>query len=159
MESSTILTTILFSFLPIAELRGGLPYGYFNGMPIWMAYLISVGCNACVAPLLYIFLSSFHKLFYKLGWYARLFDRFVDRARLKLESKVHKYGYLGVMFFVAIPLPITGAYTGTLGAWILGMDWKRTCLAALGGVIISGLIVSTIILLGVGTHSIFIKAI
>lgn len=158
MDTSVVLTTILLAFLPISELRGALPYAYFNEMPLWESYLISVSCNALVAPILYLFLSSLHKLLYRIAWYKFLFDKSVERSRNKLEEKVARYGYLGVMLFVAIPLPVTGAYTGTLGAWILGMDWKRTCLAAVGGVIISGLIVSTIILLGVGTHSIFIKS-
>ncbi len=158
METTTVTATILFALLPISELRGALPYAYFNGMSIQASYLLSVGINACVAPLVYIFLSSVHKLFYRWEWYSKLFDRFVQRARLRIEEKVKKYEYLGVMLFVAIPLPITGAYTGTLGAWVLGLEWKRTCLAVLGGVIISGLIVSTIILMGVGTHSIFIKS-
>lgn len=157
MSPSLTITTIILALLPISELRGALPYAYFNGVPIAQAYLLSVGCNALVAPLLYLFLSTFHRLFYRLRWYRQLFDRTVERARHKLEEKVERYGYLGVMLFVAVPLPITGAYTGTLGAWVLGMDWKRSCLAALGGVIISGMIVTAIILLGAGTHSIFIK--
>jgi uncharacterized membrane protein len=58
---------------------------------------------------------------------------------------------------VGIPFPITGAYTGTLGAWILGLEKRKTILAACGGVVMSGLIVSILITLGVGSHSIFIK--
>ncbi len=159
MSDSIILTTVFLSFLPISELRGALPYAYFNDIPLVQSYLISVGCNALVAPVLYLFLSSVHKLFYHLHWYKKLFDRRVEHARIKLEKNVQRYGYLGVMLFVAIPLPFTGAYTGTLGAWVLGMDWRRTCIAAAGGVIISGLIVSALILLGIGTHSIFMKTI
>lgn len=157
--TSIRVSTVLLALLPISELRGALPFAYFNDIPLVEAYLIAVGANALVAPLLYLFLSSAHKVFYTFSWYARLFDSSVKRARGKLEGKVERFGYIGVMLFVAIPLPITGAYTGTLGAWVLGMDWKRSVLAALGGVIISGLIVSAIILLGVGTHSIFIKQI
>jgi len=65
----------------------------------------------------------------------------------------------GIMLFVAIPLPITGAYTGTLGAWILGMSRRKTILAALGGVIISGIIVSIVATLGIQAFSFFIKEI
>lgn len=159
MTTALFFQTILFALIPIFELRGALPYAYFNGSTILEAYTVSVLSNALVAPILYLFLSTAHKLFYHWKWYKNLFDRSVLHARKKLETKITKFGYLGVMLFIAIPLPITGAYTGTLGAWVLGMDWKKTCLAALGGVIISGLIVSLIILLGVGTHSIFIKQI
>ncbi|MBL7006275.1 MAG: small multi-drug export protein [Spirochaetia bacterium] len=159
MNISTILYTIGFSLVPIFELRGALPFAYFNGIPIFQAYLIAVGANALVAPFVFIFLSSFHKLFYRWNFYKKIFDKTVVRTRKKLEPKIKKYGYIGIMLFVAIPLPVTGAYTGTLGAWILGLDWKKTCLAALGGVIISGIIVSLILLAGEGSHSIFLKII
>lgn len=64
-----------------------------------------------------------------------------------MHNKVEKYGMLGIMIFIGIPLPITGVYTGTAGAWILGLNRKKTILAALGGVVMSGLIVSIIVLL------------
>jgi uncharacterized membrane protein len=159
MSSSIILHTILLALLPISELRGALPYAYFNHIPLFSAYVISVAANAVVAPVVFLFLTTVHKLFYHIKFYRILFDKTVSRARRKLEGKVKKFGYFGVMLFVAIPFPITGAYTGTLGAWILGLNWKKSSLAALGGVIISGCIVSMIILLGVGTSSIFLKRI
>ncbi len=159
MNTSTVLYTIAFSLVPIFELRGALPFAYFNDIPLFQAYLIAVSANALVAPIVFIFLSSLHKLFYKWKFYAKIFDATVIRTRKKLEPKIKKFGYLGIMLFVAIPLPITGAYTGTLGAWILGLDWKKTCLAALGGVIISGCIVSLLLVAGEGSHSIFVKII
>ncbi len=113
MSTSILLTTMFLALLPISELRGALPYAYFNGVPLVQSYLLSVGCNALVAPVLFVFLSSAHRLFYRLRWYAALFDASVVRARGKIEKKVERFGYLGVMLFVAIPLPITGAYTGT----------------------------------------------
>jgi uncharacterized membrane protein len=60
---------------------------------------------------------------------------------------------------VAIPLPITGAWTGTLGSWILGLDKRKTMMAVFGGVIVSGLIVTSLVVLGVGIDSVFIKRI
>ncbi|MGM0431324.1 MAG: COG2426 family protein [Spirochaetota bacterium] len=157
MSGTIIVHTILLALLPISELRGALPYAYFNGIPLNFAYFISVTANALVAPLLFIFFSTFHRLLYPIRLYRRIFDASVNKARSKMSANIEKYGYLAVMLFVAIPLPITGAYTGTLGAWIMGLGWKRTSIAALAGVLISGLIVSALILLGVGTHSIFIK--
>jgi uncharacterized membrane protein len=157
MSSNIILYTIALALLPISELRGALPYAYFNGISLPLSYIIAVGANALVSPLVFIFLSRVHSLFYHVGIYRKIFDHSVKRARAKLDVKVARFGYLGVLLFVAIPLPITGAYTGTLGAWILGLDKRKTILAACGGVLISGVIVSSLILLGVGTHSIFIK--
>jgi uncharacterized membrane protein len=63
------------------------------------------------------------------------------------------------MLFVGIPLPITGAWTGTLGAWVLGLDKKRSMLAASGGVVMSATIVSLILVLGKGVGSVFVKII
>lgn len=149
--------TSILTLLPIAELRGGLPYAIANGIPWIAAYPYCVILNALVAPIAYLFLDTFHKLLYRWGFYARIFDKLVENARLKLTGKVEKYGFWGVAVFVGIPLPITGAWTGTLGAWVLGLSRKRTMLAVLVGVSISGLIVSAIVLLGIEALDLFIK--
>jgi len=138
-------------------LRGGLPFALSNEVPLLVAYPICVGANALVAPLVYLFLSSLHKLLERWEPYRRLFDHIVERSRRKVHAKVEKYGYAGLILFVAIPLPITGAYTGTLGAWILGMDRRKTILAVFVGVIIAGIIVSIVFTLGLRAFYFFIK--
>lgn len=157
MDIKTILITAGFTLLPISELRGAIPYAVLNGMNPVAAYFFCVILNALLGPLVYLFLDSLHKLFYKMNWYKNLFDKLVTRARTKIAAKVDKYGYLGIMLFVGIPLPITGAYTGVLGAWILGLDRKKTCIAVAGGAIISGFIMSLLVYFGVEATSIFIK--
>jgi uncharacterized membrane protein len=90
-----------------------------NGIPWYIAWPFAAAFNALAAPLCWIFLSTLHRLLYntwKLQWYQKLFNRFVERARQKLHSGVEKWGVLGVALFVAIPLPATGAWTGTIGA-------------------------------------------
>ncbi len=151
--------TAFLSLLPISELRGAIPYALTNDIPVYIVWPVCVLLNALVAPLVYIFLDYFHKLFNRWSWYSRIFDHFIEKARHKLHEKVEKYGYWGVTLFVAVPLPITGAYTGTLGAWVLGLDRKKTMLSVLTGVIISGTIVTLIVLLGQGASSLFIKEI
>ncbi len=157
MSLTTLITTIVLAFLPISELRGAIPYGVARGMPLLEAALLAVACNALVGPVAFVFLETFHKLFYRWGFYARTFDRFVERSRAKVHEKVERYGYLGIMLFVAIPLPITGAWTGTLGAWILGLGKRKTMLAVAAGVLISGVIVSLVVGLGAEALSFFIK--
>ncbi|GHV87088.1 hypothetical protein AGMMS50255_3840 [Spirochaetia bacterium] len=149
--------TAFLSFLPISELRGGIPFAIANGIPWYWAYLFSAGMNALVAPACWIFLSTLHKLFLKMGWYKKFFDRFVERAREKLRGGVEKWGWLGIAAFVAIPLPVTGAWTGTLGAWILGISKRRTMLAVIIGVITAGAIVTAVVTLGVQAFSFFVK--
>ena len=153
----TLIITVGLSFLPISELRGAIPFAVARGMPLLEAAAIAVACNALVGPVAFAFLETFHKLFYRWGFYARVFDRFVAKARAKVHEKVERYGYLGIMLFVAVPLPITGAWTGVLGAWILGMDRKKTMLAVAAGVLVSGVIVSLVVGFGVEALSLFIK--
>ena len=82
---------------------------------------------------------------------------FCRKNRHKIEHKINKYGYAGIALFVAIPLPVTGAYTGTLGAWLMGLDAKKTFLSVFIGVIISGIIVTAISYFGISAFSIFTK--
>lgn len=157
---TTILLTALFALLPISELRGAIPFAVLRGVDLFPAALICVGINALVPFLAFLFLSTVHKLFYKLSWYKGFFDRFVEKARVKVHAQVERYGYLGLLVFVAIPLPMTGAWTGALGAWVLGMDKKKACLAIVGGVVVAGVIVTLLVaLLGAGANSIFFKSI
>jgi uncharacterized membrane protein len=91
--------------------------------------------------------------------YRLIFDRFVKKARAKLQGGVEKWGALGIALFVAIPLPITGAWTGTIGAWVLGLQKRKTLPAVILGVFIAGAIVTAVMLLGIGTLKIFIKTV
>ena len=164
MSAITILIiTAFLSFLPISELRGAIPFAIANNIPWYWAFPFAVLINALIAPACWIFLATVHKLFYGTGpekewrFYKNFFDRFVEKAREKLSAKVEKWGWLGISLFVAIPLPITGAWTGTLGAWILGVSKKRTMLAVIIGVIISGTIVTTVVILGIEALNLFVK--
>jgi uncharacterized membrane protein len=148
VNPSTLLVSLLLCLLPIAELRGGLPYALAGGVPPLPAYLLCVAANALVGPLVFLFLSSLHRLLDRWPAYHRLFERLVDRSRRRIHSVVERYGYWGLMVFVAIPFPLTGAYTGALGAWVLGMRrWKSVLFITLG-VALAGLIVSLVYLLG-----------
>lgn len=158
MNSETILGTILLGLAPISELRGAIPYAYLRGLPLLQAFLLGTIANLFVSPLAFLFLTYGHRFFYeKWEFYTKIFDKTVLRTRRKLESRVSTYGMLAIMLFVAIPLPITGAWTGTLGAWVFGLDKKRSMIAVSGGVIISATIVSIILMFGKGIGSIFIK--
>ncbi|MFP4382958.1 MAG: COG2426 family protein [Spirochaetia bacterium] len=157
MTGSVYAVMAALSLLPISELRGAIPYGIAKGVPWPGAYFYCVFLNALLGPILFLFLGTLHRLFYRITPYRVIFDKLILRARKKVSGKVEKFGYLGVMLFVAIPFPITGAYTGTLGAWVIGLEPKRTFLAVAGGVCISGIIVTLISVFGVEALSIFIK--
>ena len=151
------IITAFLTLLPISELRGAIPYAIANGLSPMFTWFYCVILNATVGTLVYIFLSTFHKFLIRFRWYQNLFERFVEKTRHKVENKVKKYGYLGITLFVAIPLPITGAYTGTLGSWILGLEPKKTFLSVLVGVMISGTIVMVITYFGIEALSFFTK--
>ena len=157
MDIKTILITTALTLLPISELRGAIPYAVINNFHPLAAYFYCAALNALLGPLVYLFLDSLHRLFYKMNWYRNLFDRLVERARTKVKAQIDKYGYIGIMLFVGIPLPVTGAYTGTLGAWILGLNRKKTCIAVAAGAFISGIIVSLVMYFGGEAASVFIK--
>ena len=110
MSTADLFISILLALAPISELRGAIPYAYFRGAPLVQAALLGAGFNALIAPIAYAFLSTLHRFLYRnLAWYVSLFDRFVERARRKVEEKVSRYGYWGIFLFVAVPLPFTGA--------------------------------------------------
>ena len=157
--TGTYLLTILLGLLPISELRGAIPFAYFNGVPLWLSAVIGILSNALVPFIGFTFLGSLHKLLDKWPFYHRLFEKTVARARGKVGEKVHKYGLLGLMLFVAIPLPITGAWTGTLGAWVMGLNPKKCMPFILLGVLISGIIVTIVIFTGSEIASLFTKTV
>ncbi|MCK9286297.1 MAG: small multi-drug export protein [Sphaerochaetaceae bacterium] len=160
MDIATLLGTIGLGILPISELRGAIPFAYFRETPLWIAACLGIFSNLLVSPLAYLFLASIHKILHnKWMFYTRVFDKTVQRARQKISVKVDVYGFLGIVLFVGIPLPITGAWTGTLGAWVLGLSRKKTILAVSGGVLMSGAIVTSILALGKGAASLFVKVI
>jgi uncharacterized membrane protein len=160
-----LIFTAILSFMPISELRGAIPFAIANGIPWHWAYLYAVALNALVAPVCWIFLATVHKLLYGtvpekgFRWYKIFFDRFVEKARNKLSKEFEKWGWLGIALFVAIPLPITGAWTGTLGAWVLGVSKKRTMAAVIIGVITAGVIVTAVVVLGIEVLNLFVKKI
>ncbi len=153
----TLIFTGILTLLPISELRGGIPYALSMSLNPVFTYFYCVSLNILVAPLVFIFLSTIHKLLYKWKPYRKFFDRVIDRTRKKVKPKVDKYGYLGLTIFVAIPLPVTGAYTGSIGAWILGMDKKKSFVGISLGVSIAGIVVSVVAYYGIKALYFFIK--
>ncbi len=159
MKLTDLLITLGLAIAPISELRGAIPFAVARGSNLFTAALIGFAANALVPLIVFVFLDTAHKLLYKWKFYAGVFDRFVAKTRLKVHAGVEKYGYWGLMIFVAIPLPMTGAWTGALGGWILGMDRKKTVLAVIAGVFIAAVVVTAVVGLGVSALSIFVKKI
>lgn len=143
-----ILKAIGISMLPIAELRGGIPYALINNINPFLAYILCCLANCIAFPIVYLFLGIFHKRLIKWSLYETLFNKFVTRTRKKLEGTIEKWGFWGLMIFVMIPLPVTGAYTGSFAAWLFNIKKREAFLAITLGIFIAGIIVSTVVLLG-----------
>lgn len=138
-----IALTLLATVLPISELRGGIPLGISLGLDPWFTFSIAVIANALIFfPIFFALRLFYDKLLYRIP----LFDKYLDNLRKRGKPKIEKYGFWGLILFVAIPLPITGAYTGTILAWLVGMDWRKASPAVGLGVIVAGVVVLLITL-------------
>ncbi len=152
-----LLKAMIFSLLPISELRGGIPIAIIGGVNIYTAFIGCVIANILIIPLVYLFLETIHHGLFTFGWYRKIFNKFLEKTRKKVHKKVEKYGYFGLFLFTAIPLPITGAYTATLGAWFLGMKKWKSFAAIASGIICAGVIITAVVVLGIEALNIFIK--
>lgn len=155
---SAVIHAIIWSLLPISELRGGIPVAIARGLNPLSAFVICVIANFLVIPLVFFFLDHVHEGFMKIKIYNKLFNKYIEKKRHTLEKHIGtKWEFVALMLFVGIPLPITGAYTGTLFAWFFDVPRKKAYTALSLGILISGTIVSLILLLGLKAFSIFIK--
>jgi len=155
-----LLEAILLSALPVSEIRGGIPLAFYYGINNWIWLLILV--NIIIIPLVFFFLDTANNILLNIKWYKRWFNKKVERTRRRVKPLIEKHGFWGLTLFVGVPLPFTGAYTGTLAAWFLGMNRKKAFLAIAIGVLIASFVVITATLLtmnGVHGLSLFIKTI
>ena len=131
--------TILVSMLPVVELRGGIPFGVSAGLPVWAAFLAAVIGNLVPVPFIIVYIRRiFQWMREKLPRLNSLVDALERKAHLK-GRKVTKYKYLGLMILVAIPLPGTGAWTGSLAAAFLDMPLRKAIPSIIAGVLLAGL--------------------
>lgn len=154
---NAIAQIILLSMVPISELRGGIPLAIASGFNPISAFLICTLANIAIIPIVFLFLNTINLLLLKMNFYARFFNNTLERARNKIHKSIEKYGYFGLAIFVAIPLPFTGAYTGVLGAWALGMNKKKSFASIALGIIIAGIIVTIVSYYGITALNLFIK--
>lgn len=135
------ILVFIISLMPILELRGGLIAAALLDLAPIPSYIISIVGNLLPIPFILLFINKI------LGWMrkskVKFFNSIVNWLDGKVEkhkSQIEKYGYLGIVLFVGIPLPGTGAWTGTLIASVLEMDRKKTFLATIVGVFMASII-------------------
>ena len=140
------LATFLIAMLPIGELRGSIPVAILvYNIPWLWAMLISIVGNMLPVYVLLVFFERVSEwLMRRYGWAKRLFGWLFDRTRRKLNGSVVKYGYWALAIFVAIPLPMTGAWTGAVAAFVFGLPKKKSFLAILLGVCMAAAVVTMV---------------
>ena len=144
---------MLVSMLPVIELRGGLPFGVALGLPYYLAFPAAVVGNLIPAPIIIVYIRRIFQLMRKyLPSLNFLVDKLERKAHLK-GKKVQKYQYIGLWLFVAIPLPGTGAWTGSMAAAFLGMRLKKAMPAIVMGVLTAGAIMLALTHVGINLFS------
>ena len=143
------LLTFLISMVPVIELRGGLPYGIASGLSLPAAVTAAVIGNMLPVPFILLLIE---KVFLWLRKHFPKLDRFIDRQEERAGNKketVEKYGALGLFVLVAIPLPGTGAWTGSLVAAIMKMEMRKALPCIFLGVVAAACIMIAITYMGI----------
>ena len=133
----------LCAMIPIIELRGAIPLGAALGLHPVVNYLLAIAGNLLPVPFILLFIRKV------LDWMERIpcFEKLVRWLRAKAEKgrgKVEKYAVIGLAIFVGVPLPGTGAWTGSLVAALMGMRFPKAMLSAICGVLAAGVLMSLI---------------
>lgn len=147
-----ILIVLVISMIPLIELRGAIPVaiGLDLGLPEWLVLIVAIIGNIIPVPFIFFFARKVLDWGSKRKWKpCRQFCNFClkkgEKGGEKLLKKAGNYGtYFALFLFVAIPLPGTGAWTGTLAASILNLDFKKTMISIIAGVLTAGLIMLAI---------------
>lgn len=143
-----LIYALILTIMPVTELRAGLPiavvYAIEHNIPIMLIFSLVVLLNILVIFFIFYFLDNLHKIFMNLKFYRKFFEAYLKRFQKKVdifEKKYETLGFLALVLFVAIPLPGTGAWTGCLASWLLGLNRKKSILAIALGVLIAGIFV------------------
>ena len=137
------LIVFLISMVPLIELRGAIPYAVGFDLPLVPSYIVAVIGNMLPVPFIFLFgrkILEWGKDLKYVGGFFRWCLEKGEKAGAKLESKAGSGLYIALLLFVGIPLPGTGAWSGTLAASLLNMDFKKSVLYVMLGVVLAGVI-------------------
>jgi len=134
---------ILTTFSPIVEINGSIPVGISLGLDPLATFLLAISANILIFFPVFFGLKITYKNFFSR---IRAFNRYLEKTRKKGKPYIDKYGYIGLALFMALPSPLTGVYTGSLLAWLLNMEWKKSIASIFLGVLINGVIILGVVL-------------
>ncbi|HJX51100.1 MAG TPA: small multi-drug export protein [Candidatus Nanoarchaeia archaeon] len=154
-----LLYAILLTIAPVTELRIGLPlaikYSIDNNVPWIFCFLLIIFVNILLVFFVFLILDRVYLLFKHSEIYQRFVSAYIKKFRTRInnfEKKHNQIGFYALMLFVAVPFPGTGAWSGCILSWILGLDRKKSTMAIIAGVMIAGILV---LLASLGVISLF----
>ena len=145
------LCVFLCAMLPVIELRGAIPLGAGLGLSWWQSFCLSVAGNLLPVPFLLLLLQMFLRLLRRFRLTAGVAD-WLEKRALRSRERVENGAFWGLLLFVAIPLPGTGAWTGSLLASVTGIRPWKAALSITLGVLVAGVIMT---LVSYGTVAVF----
>lgn len=147
MEENNLFNKYLYVFLismvPLIELRGAIPYSQLFGLPLLQSYIIAVIGNMLPVPIIFLFARKVLEWGSDKPVIGKFFTFCLEKGHKggqKLKEKAGRGLPVALLIFVGIPLPGTGAWTGTLAASLLDMDFKSSVIAVMLGVLLAGVI-------------------
>ncbi len=139
------LMTFLISMVPLVELRGAIPYGVALGVPLYYVLPLAIVGNMIPVPIIFLFARKVLEWGKDKPVIGKFFTFCLEKGKKggeKLKAKAGRGLFVALLLFVGIPLPGTGAWTGTLAASLLDMDFKSSILANMLGVLLAGTIMT-----------------
>ena len=146
------LIIFLVSMLPMVELRGAIPYSQIIGLPLLPSYLVAILGNLLPVPFIYFFAQKILYWGKDKPYIGKFFTWCIRKGRSNEDKILKKDGkgiFIALLLFVGIPIPGTGAWTGTLAASFLDLDFKWTVLSVFAGILLAGIIMA------LGTSGVF----
>ena len=150
------IMTLLLSMVPILELRGAIPIGVAAGVPWKIAVVISMIGNMIPVPFVFFFARKILEWGKDKPYIGKFFTWCLEKGHHggeKLQAKAGKGMFWALLLFVGIPLPGTGAWTGTLAASLLDLDFKKSVIAVTCGVLLAAVIITVLTLMGVAAFT------
>ena len=151
-ELTKYLLTFLISMVPLVELRGGVPFGIGFGLPTYKVLIVCMIGNMLPVPIIFFFARKVLVWGCDKKYIGKFFTWCLEKGRHggeKLQAKAGKGMFWALLLFVGIPLPGTGAWTGTLAASMLDLVFKKSVIAVMCGVMLAAAIMTVLSLAGV----------
>ncbi|HIQ03564.1 MAG TPA: ligand-binding protein SH3 [Desulfurococcales archaeon] len=142
-----VLKVVIVAALPVIEVRGSIPLGIlvYNLNPILVFTASFIG-NIIPAPLILTLLGRIERILVRFNTTKNIYVKYINSVRARSKRYIDRYGFIGLTLFVALPLPSTGVWTGSIVAYIFGVDFWRALKAIILGSLIASTIVTTLTL-------------